>query len=693
MEGDTIQPQRSFSSPVSLLARLYRYKILLKRRWWVVFLMVSVVLCIQAVLLEKRPRTYISEARMWMSGKINLTDGSLYTEEHQNFFGTMIELMKSVNIRDRARARVQTLRPELNPIPVELQVGQQPKADIWDLRATGSEPLYVQAFLDSVMDEYLDYKRDIRQQISDASLVSVAEQLASREKDLKAVMDILQEFQRTNNLAIIQEQNSGAAGRLTRLNNDLSDLKMKLQLLELISPEQLLEQAQKPGADSTLPDAKGTGELSPAQARYAKIREDIQIMKISRDEWAAVLKDAHPKMKNYKTDIERLEKALELQKENFLEEERQRRQSLLAQIQNLEDSITDWEARALEANHLMIENGRLTANVNSAKSQYDRVLSLIQNLEREKKLGQENVSVMERACPALPTKPDLLKNLALGCFAGLFLGFGLLFLMDHFDDRITTVSELAEQVPETLVGQIPELDLRKTNGQLELLKPDDSRHTFAEAFRNVRSSLLFMDTKDLEPKTLLITSAIPNEGKSTVTANLALTMANAGNRVLLIDADLRRGALHKLFGLPGETGLTEVLRRETSCSRVVQATVVPNLFLIPRGKSASNAGELFLSPAMALLLKEVQPQYDFVVFDSAPVLATDDTATLAPKLDGVLFVVRGSFTSARLVRNSLEQLYHRKVTVLGLIFNRLDTGMPDYDYYKYNEYHASEASD
>src|SRR5206468_12854961 len=128
-------------------------------------------------------------------------------------------------------------------------------------------------------------------------------------------------------------------------------------------------------------------------------REDIQIMKIARNEWAAVLKDSHPRMKNYKAEIERLEKALELQKENCLEEERQRRQALSAQIQNLEDSIKDWEAKALAANRLMIENGRLTANVNSAKSQYDRVLNLVQNLEREKKLGQENVSNMARDSP------------------------------------------------------------------------------------------------------------------------------------------------------------------------------------------------------------------------------------------------------------------------------------------------------
>jgi capsular exopolysaccharide synthesis family protein len=173
-----------------------------------------------------------------------------------------------------------------------------------------------------------------------------------------------------------------------------------------------------------------------------------------------------------------------------------------------------------------------------------------------------------------------------------------------------------------------------------------------------------------------------------VTANLALTISHGGSRVLLVDADLRRGALNQLFDLSSGPGLTELLRQETSLDQVTCRTSYPNLDFIPTGKHINNPGELFLSPAADVFLKKIYSQYDYVLFDSAPILATDDTTTLAPKIDGVLFVIRGSFTRARLARQALHQLYHRQARVLGLIVNRANSNRSDYYYYKYGYYRA-----
>jgi len=220
-----------------------------------------------------------------------------------------------------------------------------------------------------------------------------------------------------------------------------------------------------------------------------------------------------------------------------------------------------------------------------------------------------------------------------------------------------------------------------------LLEADDARHVFAESYRNVRSSIFFMPYDGPRPKTLLITSAVPNEGKSTVASNLAITMAFSGASTLLIDADLRRGALRESFGVSSKIGLSEVLKQEVNWREVVVPTSYPNLFLLPRGKILPQPSEHLLRESTDTILKEIYAYYDYIIIDSSPVLAADDTTSLAPKIDATLFVVRLSHTSARLTRKALQLLYDRQVNVPGIILNFVDTSLPEYYYYQYSEYY------
>ena len=211
--------------------------------------------------------------------------------------------------------------------------------------------------------------------------------------------------------------------------------------------------------------------------------------------------------------------------------------------------------------------------------------------------------------------------------------------------------------------------------------------SFAESYRNVRSSIFFMPYEGPRPKTFLITSAVPNEGKSTVSANLAITMALSGARTLLIDADLRRGALRETFGISSRIGFAEVLKQEVNWQEVVVPTAYPNLFILPRGKTLPQPSEHLLRESTDTILKEIYSHYDYIMIDSSPVLAADDTTSLAPKIDATLFVVRLSYTSARLTRKALELLYNRQVNVPGVILNFVDTSLPEYYYYQYSEYY------
>ena len=204
---------------------------------------------------------------------------------------------------------------------------------------------------------------------------------------------------------------------------------------------------------------------------------------------------------------------------------------------------------------------------------------------------------------------------------------------------------------------------------------------FLEAFRSIRSSLLFMNNGGTKPKTILISSSVPEEGKSTVALYLAATLARSNSRVLLIDADLRRGTLHEFFGAASGPGLAEILNEELSFAEAVP-TGLENLALLPAGEAKRDPGELVLSPVWPSFLAEAGSQFDYILVDTPPVLAADDAATLAPKVDGVLFVVRGSFTSARMARGALDALRQRHVRVLGLIFNRAVSSPYENHYYR-----------
>src|SRR5438045_9535857 len=191
------------------------------------------------------------------------------------------------------------------------------------------------------------------------------------------------------------------------------------------------------------------------------------------------------------------------------------------------------------------------------------------------------------------------------------------------------------------------------------------------------------------PKSFLVTSAVPSVGKSTVSANLAISMALSRARPLLIDCDPRRGALREAFGISSKIGFSEVLKQEVNWREVVVPTAYETLFVLPRGKTLGQPSEHLLRESTEALLREIYQHYDYVIIDSSPILAADDTTSLAPKIDATIFVVRLSSTSARLTTKALELLYNRQVNIAGVILNFVDTSLPEYYYYQYSEYYST----
>jgi capsular exopolysaccharide synthesis family protein len=303
-------------------------------------------------------------------------------------------------------------------------------------------------------------------------------------------------------------------------------------------------------------------------------------------------------------------------------------------------------------------------------------------------IDQDTLAILDHASSSTRSYAEAKSMLTHSIIIGLGLGLGIIFLMAVRDDRFTSMVEVTERFGDSVVGQVPEIPEFSSAEPMTLLEINDDRHMYAESYRNLRSALLYLAVDGRRPRVVLVTSAVPNEGKSTIATNLARAMALGGSKVLLVDADLRKGHIHERLNLRSKPGLNELLRQPADLGSFIQATDLPNFSFLSRGSVSRNPGDLFLSPAFDQILAQLREQYDYILIDSSPVFAADDSSTLAPKVDGTLFVVRSRFSHARAVREALELLFQRQAKVLGLILNRSDASARSYYSYKYAEYYA-----
>jgi capsular exopolysaccharide synthesis family protein len=281
---------------------------------------------------------------------------------------------------------------------------------------------------------------------------------------------------------------------------------------------------------------------------------------------------------------------------------------------------------------------------------------------------------------AAPVGPDRPKLVMSGAGAGLVLAIAIMFLLHRLDDCLENPEDIEAKLEEPIFGQLPEADRRHNTEGYPLLTRMKPLTMFAEALRGVRSALLLGPDGASKPM-LAVTSAVPGDGKTTCTTNFAATLAAAGNRTLLIDADLRRGNIHNYFEQPLEGGLTVVLEGRLKVDAAIHETQIQNLWLMRAGERPSNPSELLLGGRTKELIEELRGRFDYVVFDCPPLTAIDDTFSIAAQLDCLLFVVRAGRTSIRFARLAVNTIRQRGAPLVGLVVNGVPVDNPYYYYY------------
>ena len=670
----------------------------LKRYWWIPVLVTGAALASAAAFITLSPPTYVSRAKLWETEKMRLPESGDFVQDIQNYFGTQMELLKSDSLKLLALQRLKGTNALVaadsttNATAIHIQASQLPKTAVIEVEAFCTDPKYARQYLDALLAAYLDYKNNIHQEVSGDTLTSISEQALRLETELRASQEALTAFERTNNLAILEEEGRVEGGHLTRLQEQYSDLQLQQKLLEASALERQwvdIDSTNAPGVPlGGFSSGAGTAPPSFLADRQQALR-DLEVLKVQRAQLSRYLRPKHPRIVKLDADIDRAQKLLGLYRRQSEQELQTMRQALQMRCASVAASIKEWEVKVVQANNRIAEADRLKLSVNRTQALYDRLMLVLQNVDVSRSVDHESLRVLE---PASPAERYYLRDalvLAAALAMGLLAGIGLVLLVEWRDDRFSSVLEVDEKFGDSVVGQVPEFRPIGNGEPLALLENSNESDMFSEAYRNLRSALLFLPYEGQRPQVVLITSAVPDEGKSTVAANLAKALAAGGSRVLLVDGDMRKGELHKMLGLKGAPGFAELLAAPANANQFIQTDSVPNLEFLARGTSPLNPGDLLLKPHLEQLLAAWRGRYDYILIDSSPVFSADDAASLAHKVDGTLFIVRRRFSSEKAVREAVELLLRRQARVLGFVFNRADASASSYYYYKYPEYHAA----
>lgn len=692
------EPMPHGHSPAGPKFRPQKLLFFLRKFWWVPLITLVLSVTLAVVTFLRTPPTFVSYGSMWETEKLRLPDGAAFTYDRDNYIGTLSELLRSRTLWDMTTNYMLTFHRDKvvfdeggHVIPVEIQVFASPKSSVYTIQARSANPAFTPAYLNAVMEQYKEYRVNVRGQVSVHTESSISEQVQVYERDMKQAEAVLTEYERSNNFAVLQTEGTIEASYLVKLKTELSDYQLQSSLLAAKELEDDNGINSTNEIDSIFDSLRAAGAAGSFAAGRLDADRQIELLQMQRDRLAKYLRPEHPKMLKLEDDISKAEKLVTVYREQNHEQIMAAREALRIKMESTEKYIKEWEIKLNDTNERLARADTLKQEVANKQRMYERLSALVDNVQVSQHIDQDTLATLDEASPATRSYSEAKRMVSQSVVAGLGLGLGIVFLIAWRDDRFGSLVEVADRFGDYVVGQVPEVRQLAAADKLALLECNDERHAFAESYRNIRSALLFLAVEGQRPKIMLVTSAVPDEGKSTVAANLARALAFGGSRVLLVDGDLRKGRLHELLGLESKPGLSEALAECNGFEKYIQATDLPEVSFLARGCLTRNPGDLFLSPGLDSLLTRLRDQYDYVLIDSSPVFAADDTSAIAPKVDGTLFVVRSHYSQGGMVRSALELLFQRQARVLGLILNRSNTSNGSYHFYKYADYSTAES--
>ncbi len=564
-----------------------------------------------------------------------------------------------------------------------------------------ADPKRAQHILSAVVDTYTQDNLDDVFESATTAADWLRGQVGGLRNDLESSELALHQFKMDRNIlsVSIDDQSNMLRAEMTQLNQALTERRTQRERVVSRLAELRKVPADNP-AELPAQELLASATLGSLRGRFVDADRALKALQ------AEGRGENHPSTRSAQAQLDSVRAALLAEVKNIQESYARDATGFEHEIAGLRGLYDAAEKRALDLNLLEIEYGRLRRGKETNEKLFSLVIERSKETDLTRALRINNVRVVDRPLvPQLPVTPNVPLNIAGGVAAGLALGLLAAIGKEQLDRTLKAPDEVERELGAVLLGVLPAAPLapaqagrrgaREARRRAAAAEPDHvpieltvhlrptSGHT--EAARAIRTNIVFM-SPDNPHKTLLITSAVPSEGKTTVACAIATTMAQAGQRVVLVDCDLRRPRLHSVFRRRNDFGVTSALLDRSVQDAIVFETEVPNLWLAPTGPIPPNPAELLHSDAFRGVLNRLQERFDRVIIDSPPIIAVTDAAVLSTLVDGVVVVVRASKTTKELVRRALKSLRDVGSQLVGVVLNAADVEDDSYSAYKYYSY-------
>ncbi|HEY1753344.1 MAG TPA: polysaccharide biosynthesis tyrosine autokinase [Caulobacteraceae bacterium] len=706
--------------------RLLEYWRVIYKHKWVIAVVVAAAIAIGLVMTLLTPRVYTAGTTIEIdreSSNVVGTMGDVQTSERvardQEFFQTQYGLLKSFSLAQRvAQAQglatdqgflkivfhgraVKKVNPDWVAGYLSGHLGVLPVRDSRLVRLTFDSPdpglsaRLANAFADNFIARNLERRYDASayaREFLEQRLAELKAKLEDSERQVVAYATQQQIIQ------VAEPSQGGKSGGDSPTPQSLSATDLGALNSALTSAKANLIQAQERyRAEAGAPGLAAPDVLSDPTVQ--QLRQDLVKLQVQYNNNLKTYKPDYPDMLQLHGQIEDTQRQLTAAAETIrrslqtqVTAAQQQVNSLQRQVDGLKNTVLDERNREIQYNILQRE-------VDTTRSLYDGLLQRYKEIGVAAGVTTNNISVVDRArAPGGPSQPQPSRNLAIAGITGLGLGVLLAFLLETMDQAVRKPADVESKLGLPVLGSVPMLE--KGVQPMEALA--DLRSPFSEAYHSIRSNLAF-STKDGAPRVLSVTSARPEEGKSTTSFALAQGFARAGMRVLLVDLDLRNPSQHKIIGADNRVGASNLLTGAVRLQGAVQPTDWPNLFIMPSGPLPPSPAELLIGPRLIAFTKEAMEHFDIVILDGPPVMGLADAPLIASVAMGCVLTIEAGRTSRAQARAAIKRLRVGNARLFGAILTKFDSRKTSYGYgyayaydyeysYQYGRKEADEAA-
>lgn len=576
-----------------------------------------------------------------------------------------------------------------------------------DVDFLSTDPVLAKRVLNQLLSDFIEYNFQVRYKATERSADWLGRQLVDLKANVEQAQTEAARLQRETGIFGSDETHNIVLSRLEALNQQLISAEQNRIVKDAV------RQVVKSGDPELISNLSGTAgqSLTPTTVNSLALIQTLRQQEAALNGQYADLTTKfgpnYPRVIEVRDQIAAIHQSIQKETDRVQERANSDYKIAVDQEKAIQTQFDEQKALANKTNDLSIQFGIAKEEASSSRTLYESLLEKLKESGVLAGLRSTNIDVVDVAhVGALPASPNIGATIGLGIVFGCILGLSAVFLRDSLDRSLYKPEDVEVLTSLALLGVVPlvqgeeltepdhvekkVIEHPSTPSQANPISYMASTHPnsqFAEALRTIRTAML-LSVPDRRLQTIMVTSPLPHEGKSTIASNLASIMAQQGKKVLLVDADMRRGTLSKNLGVSSSIGLSQFIATQDATQAPVHLDVAPNLYIVPCGTRPPYPAELLASDAAVKLIERWRTEYDFIIFDTPPVLPITDAVAFSSRMDGVILVSRAAVTTKQSFMRSFRLLDAVQAPLLGAVFNAMDIHSSEYayfsGYYQYN---------